>query len=269
MSAASHPAGTAARIRRAPVTQPRIQATSWSRCGASSRLPSAARCRSVIIAAGVVVSRGSPGTAPFSAVSQRSRRNRSSPAESAKVVTAPGPPSSRIIRFAAVLSLYCSAAAQISATVMPSPACWLANGEYGARSRPVNRMRCCSNPRSVALRFKIADAASSLKALQNASRSPARCMTATPVPVFRPATPIRPPDETSNAAMRSRLRGGQGLCRPMRLRRKPGRRASRNDGWRTRTWGLPDCRGLRVDASIRMPEAIIDDRMPANHRAPA
>jgi len=69
-------------------------------------------------ATGVLVSRRSPGTAEFNAVSQRSSRDTSSPIERANSVIAGGPPSTRSRALAALLSLCCTAAWHNSASVM-------------------------------------------------------------------------------------------------------------------------------------------------------
>src|SRR5690606_14378772 len=61
--------------------------------------------REFAMAAGEVVSRGSPGVASLRSVSQRSSRVTSSPMERRNVVTASGPPSASSTLLAAVLSL--------------------------------------------------------------------------------------------------------------------------------------------------------------------
>jgi len=82
------------------------------------------------MAAGLVVSRGSPGRASFSSVSRRSSRLTSSPSPRSQRVSPAGPPRLSSIRFAAPLSLRVIAASQSSATVIPpAPACFSVTGE--------------------------------------------------------------------------------------------------------------------------------------------
>ena len=86
------------------------------------------------MASGVVVSRGSPGMALLSSVSQRSSLKAWSPMERANAVTAEGPPSTFISRLAAALSLYWRVAAHRAETLMPWPRCFSVMGELGRMS---------------------------------------------------------------------------------------------------------------------------------------
>ncbi|MCY1229169.1 hypothetical protein D9M72_415260 [compost metagenome] len=152
------------------------------------------------MAAGVVVSRGSPGMAVFSSGSVRSRRKVVSPMRRAKAVTAAGPPSTFSSRLAAALSLYCMVAAHISFTVMPVARCFSATGECDTRSPLPTLTRRPSRLASVALRSSTAAASTSLKVLHSGKRSCARCCRRAPLPVWKPDTPRRPPQARSSSA---------------------------------------------------------------------
>ncbi len=69
--------------------------------------------------------------AEFSSSSQRSRRNVVSPIERMKAVSPAGPPNSFSNKLAAALSLYCTAAADSSATVMPVVRYFSEMGDHG------------------------------------------------------------------------------------------------------------------------------------------
>ncbi len=135
-------AGTPARSRRAPVVLAAIQRSSCARESARSPSPSSSVCRPVSIAAGVVVSRGSPGRFSFRVGSTRSSRVARSPSPRANAVSAGGPPKLDSSRLPAVLSLTTTAASHSSDRVMPGgPVRDPVTGEYGTRSPPPITMR--------------------------------------------------------------------------------------------------------------------------------
>jgi hypothetical protein len=68
------------------------------------------------MASGLVVSRGSPGSLPFSSGSIRSNRMTGSPSPCTKALMASSPPTRGSSRFAAALSLVAMVAAQSSPT---------------------------------------------------------------------------------------------------------------------------------------------------------
>ena len=97
------------------------------------------------MARGVLVSRGSPGIAVFSSISQRSNLVRSSPMERANSVMAGGPPIARNSRLAAALSLCCTAAAHSCASGMALPACGAVTGELGSNTEESMKTACCKS----------------------------------------------------------------------------------------------------------------------------
>src|SRR4051812_31036634 len=105
LSATFQAGGRPARKRLAPVLQFSIQPVNRSREAGDSTSPSRKRLRLPAMAAGVVVSCGSPGGDRFSSGSLWSRRETLSPPDRQKPVSAAGPPLCASSRLAQVLSL--------------------------------------------------------------------------------------------------------------------------------------------------------------------
>ena len=123
--------GMPARIIGPPVSLRCNQSSSWRRDASDKASPSNSLCMSEQIAAGVVVSRSSPGIALFNSGSIRSRRVTRSPRVRTKFVRPAGPPMAFKSRLPAVLSL-CSIAAAHSApnVIPPSLRCSFVTGAY-------------------------------------------------------------------------------------------------------------------------------------------
>ena len=127
--------GNFARKRSRPVRLASIQSVSWSREAGESTLPSTTDFRSLTIAPGQVVSRGSPARDSFSDNSIRSRLVTRSPIAGENFVMLAGPPIRSGRRLAAVLSLQVRAAWQRAATVIvPRRVVRLAGSWTGAAS---------------------------------------------------------------------------------------------------------------------------------------
>src|SRR5579883_391075 len=113
--------GRPARSLAPPVLQATSQSTSWSREAGARAAAVASLARSLAIALGRVVSRGSPGSPLLRSGSTQSSLVNSSPSERANRVTACGPPRLATSRLAAVLSESVTAASQSSATDISPP----------------------------------------------------------------------------------------------------------------------------------------------------
>jgi hypothetical protein len=105
LSPTLHVFGTPARIIDPPVSLRCNQSSSLRRDASDKASPSNSLCMSEEIAAGVVVSRSSPGMALFNSGSIRSRRVTRSPRARTKFVRPAGPPIAFRRRLPAVLSL--------------------------------------------------------------------------------------------------------------------------------------------------------------------
>nr|GAJ32273.1 hypothetical 9.2 kDa protein [Bradyrhizobium sp. DOA9] len=129
------PAGSPPRRRFAPVLQFTIQSVSRAREGGDNASPVTSRRKFPAIAAGVVVSRGSPGCERLSAGSLWSSREVVSPSDRQNVVSAAGPPIRASSRLAQVLSLSSTMALHISPTdILPAARFSFATGAYSSRS---------------------------------------------------------------------------------------------------------------------------------------
>jgi len=134
LSPSTQSAGSPACRRALPVVQARIQRMSKSREAGCNASPNTNARRLCAVAAGVVVSRGSPGIAVSSESSVRSSRVMRSPSARANAVTPAGPPSAASIWLAAQLSLSVTAASQISRSAIPVARCCSVMGECASRS---------------------------------------------------------------------------------------------------------------------------------------
>src|SRR3954470_12805624 len=122
-------AGSPPRSRFAPVLQPTSHSVSCAREVADNASPTTSRFRLPAIAAGVVVSRGSPGGERLSSGSLWSSREVVSPSDRQKAVSAAGPPIRAKSRLAQVLSLSSTIALHMSVTdIAPAARFCLATG---------------------------------------------------------------------------------------------------------------------------------------------
>lgn len=174
LSAVRQLAGNSARSRSRPVTFDSIHRISCFLKRWESAAPSSTEFRSSAIAAGVVVSRGSPSRDSFTDSSVRSRRVTPSPRERQNLVIPGGPPIVSRSRFAAVLSLRVKIASQRAPTFIVLPACGSVSGELnksGPRGILTTRSRV-SCWRST--RCSTAEASRNLNVLHIGNRSVAR-----------------------------------------------------------------------------------------------
>jgi len=169
----------------------------------SSASPSTKRCRLPAIAAGLVVSRGSPGANRLSSGSWRAQRVSASPCARRKAVSPAGPPTSGSSRLAAALSLMVSVARHRSRTLMSLPTWRVLAGEWWRMSaaRTGTRRSSDSSPRPA--RCSTAAASRNLKVLHIGKRSSMRWPKRAPLAGCHRQTPSRPPLRFSSAAKSS------------------------------------------------------------------
>ncbi len=187
--------GRPPRSRSSPVLQSTSQPVRRWREPGDSTWPSTRRRRFPAMAAGLVVSCGSPGGERFSTGSLWSRRVTPSPVARQKAVRAAGPPTRASSRLAQVLSLYSTAAWHISATdIAPRARFRRATGAYqSGRSAGPKDMICSSLSWPRSTRHRTRAAREALKLLHMTNRSSARQAILAPVARFSAWTPIRPP----------------------------------------------------------------------------
>ena len=233
--------GRPARRRLSPVWLASAQSVSRRREAFDSTSPSNSFCRVATIAAGVVVSRGSPGVASLSVGSLRSRRVTVSPMPRNQAVSPAGPPCSASSRLAAVLSLIVIVASHSAATGRPAaPSCFSTTGDQLTRSSGVQVSRRSSRSSPASTAASTCAASSSLKVLHIAKRSSPRCPSVRPVPVSSANTPRRPPWRRSSVSRSSGASpasaGRRAQARPVASRG----RDSRADCSRARRLGISD-----------------------------